>query len=127
MHRSPGAPAAVIGARSDGLERATVELARAVTASDVARSFLEVTEGVVCAAAAAVYLLDDRSGELVLAASSGIPQAAIARSRVIPPADERPLTRAVATGAPVWVESYQELVRAFPRLATTETPAAVLQ
>lgn len=106
------------------LQRATTELAAALTADEVTGTLLRASQRALGAAAGVVYG-PFVSGRAALLGSHG---ATLSPGRESLGAEEPlPLAWAMVHGEPLWLESYEQLIERFPVLAHVTTPAAKLQ
>jgi signal transduction histidine kinase len=112
--------------RLERLQRATARLAGALSGGEVAQALLGLSEEVLGAVAAVVYLREEASGQMRLAGARGVPDAD-ERFGVLDPDADVPLARAMARGEPLWYQSHAELLRAYPPAAQARTPGAHLQ
>ncbi len=99
------------------LQKLTASLAAAATAEDVARVLVE--DGAEMLDAATSLLFRPRGERLELVASRGASDALAAALRELPVGDEAPASNAFRSRTPVWVDTADEYVSRFPRLAST--------
>jgi signal transduction histidine kinase len=109
------------------LQQATSSLATALTVGDVTDTIIGLSKTVLGAAASVVYLLDEESGTFQLAGSRGIAAATAERWPTLPLNAPLPLSTAIRRREPIWFETYDELVRAYPQVAPSATPASNMQ
>ena len=107
------------------LRQATADVAAALSARDVADVLLSVAERVLGAAAGVVYFTREDEKSLYLEAARGVPSAV--RLSVLTEEVPLPLARIIKERLPAWFESYDELVRAYPNVASSPTPTERLQ
>jgi PAS domain S-box-containing protein len=98
------------------LQATTSALARALTRQEVGDIALREGLGNFSALAGLVYLLDDRREQLRLIASMHASEARRALFTTVPLTTELPVTAAVRSGEPVFLESRDELRKRYPVL-----------
>jgi PAS domain S-box-containing protein len=106
------------------LQRATTELAAALTADDVTETLLRTSQRALGAAAAVVYGPFE-GGRAALRGSHGATLSAERDS--IGEEEPLPLAWAMAHREPLWFETYEQLIERFPGLGHIATPAAKVQ
>jgi signal transduction histidine kinase len=111
--------------RASALHDAGVRIARAETREEIATVAVDAVFDVLGAAAAVVYSASE--GALVRLAARALPVERDEAMRVLPLDAPYPLATAVATSEPVWIESYDDLVRLYPVARQAATPASKLQ
>ena len=95
----------------------TEAFGRALTRDEVARVVLDLGLPAVGAVSGMVHLVDAGGAEVELTASVGVPDALVAAMRVLPTGGtDLPGYEAVRTGAPVWLETEDEVRARYPRL-----------
>ncbi|MCP3137231.1 sensor histidine kinase [Pyxidicoccus xibeiensis] len=104
--------------RLSRIQTVTEAFGRALTRDEVARVVLELGLPAVGAVGGMVHLLDAGGTAVELTASVGVPEELVAPMRVLPRGGkDLPGYEAVRTGAPVWLESADEVRTRYPRLA----------
>ncbi|MDP8957239.1 MAG: GAF domain-containing protein [Actinomycetota bacterium] len=98
------------------LQAVTAALSEAITVSDVVRVVLERGSAVLGATAGLVAMLEEDGATLSVIGATGYPADLIERWRTIPMDQAAPLTEAVRTGKPVFVESRTEWESRYPNL-----------
>ena len=98
------------------LQELTAALSAAVTPDEVARAIFTEGVGAVEAQGANLYW-EAEPGELLLTRSHGLPPEAVPALRQLQGEVELPAVRAYRTGEPIWLESREALVGAYPELA----------
>jgi PAS domain S-box-containing protein len=101
------------------LQAATAALSMALTRDQVAEVILDQGVAALGAQAGAVALLTEDGLDLELVHASGLSPHVRERGQRLPLAEAIPMTEAVRTGAPVWVEERDVPVR-FPSLAAVQ-------
>ncbi|MBZ4419173.1 GAF domain-containing protein [Myxococcus sp. RHSTA-1-4] len=95
----------------------TEAFGRALTRDEVARVVLDLGLPAVGAVAGMVHLVDPAGTAVELTASVGVPEEVVASMRVLPRGGkDLPGYDAVRAGAPVWLESADEVRARYPRL-----------
>jgi signal transduction histidine kinase len=95
----------------------TEAFGRALTRDEVARVVLELGLPAVGAVAGMVHLVDPTGASVELTAAVGVPEELVASMRVLPKGGgDLPGYEAVRTGAPVWLETPDEVRARYPRL-----------
>ncbi len=112
--------------RLDRLQRATARLAGALSVGQVTEALLGLSEDVLGAVAAVVYLRDETTGQMRLAGGRGVPEVE-QRMPVLSPEAPLPLATAIARAEPVWFDSPAALLAAYPNVAHARTPRSSLQ
>ncbi|MFP2930154.1 GAF domain-containing protein, partial [Pyxidicoccus sp. 3LG] len=104
--------------RLSRFQAVTEAFGRALTRDEVARVVLELGLPAVGAVGGMVHLLDEAGTSVELTASVGVPEELVAPMRVLPRGGkDLPGYDAVRTGAPVWLETPEEVRSRYPRLA----------
>ncbi|WP_240360687.1 GAF domain-containing protein [Pyxidicoccus caerfyrddinensis] len=104
--------------RLSRFQAVTEAFGRALTRDEVARVVLELGLPAVGAMGGMVHLVDAGGKAVELTASVGVPDELLAPMRVLPKGGrDLPGYDAVRTGAPVWLESPDEVRARYPRLA----------
>lgn len=112
------------GQRTERLVKITAAIAEAVDPPQVLWAVVDNVAAALDASSIGFWLLSDDGERLQLARSIGYrPEARAHLETVIVSARPRiPVTDAVLGGEPIWLESQQELLRAYPHLRGVATP-----
>jgi len=103
--------------RLSRFQAVTEAFGRALTRDEVARVVLDLGLPAVGAVSGMVHLVDAGGAEVELTASVGVPDELVAAMRVLPKGGtDLPGYEAVRTGAPVWLETEDEVRARYPRL-----------
>jgi signal transduction histidine kinase len=104
--------------RLSRFQAVTEAFGRALTRDEVARVVLDLGLPAVGAVGGMVHLIDPGGAAVELTASVGVPDELVAPMRVLPKGGrDLPGYDAVRTGAPVWLETPDEVRARYPRLA----------
>ncbi|NMO14010.1 GAF domain-containing protein [Pyxidicoccus fallax] len=109
--------------RLSRFQAVTEAFGRALTRDEVARVVLELGLPAVGAVGGMVHLVDPAGTAVELTASVGVPEDLVAPMRVLPKGGkDLPGYEAVRTGAPVWLETADEVRARYPRLSSLVGP-----
>jgi signal transduction histidine kinase len=112
--------------RLSRFQAVTEAFGRALTRDEVARVVLDLGLPAVGAVSGMVHLVDPSGKAVELTASVGVPEEMVAPMRVLPRGgSDLPGYDAVKTGAPVWLESQEEVRSRYPKLAGMVTTGRV--
>ncbi len=109
------------------LQSVTAALSRAMTVEQVADVVLSRMKDFVQASSAITSLLSKDGRDLLLVSCIGTPPAGVERLRVLPLDAPLPLAAAVRTGAPIWLESREDITSTFPQLHALASPGEETQ
>jgi GAF domain-containing protein/anti-sigma regulatory factor (Ser/Thr protein kinase) len=105
-------------ARMRLLYNLTTRLSQAFNVEEVASVTIEETRGALQARAAMVMMLDESGTSLRTASSSGYPPEVVVALRSTPLEAPTPIAHALRTGAPVFIESLDDLAARFPDMVS---------
>jgi signal transduction histidine kinase len=111
--------------RVQTLAKVSARLSRLLSADEVAQVVITEAHDALRASASVAYVESENESELVLLAGRGIEADWLPRLRHLPLDAPLPLTAAVRSGQPVWVESREALVGQFPSLGSTQVTQAL--
>ena len=109
------------------LRAVMARLAEALTLEDAARVLVGEAVEMLGASACAIGLLDDTGEQIQLVAYSGMGSESVDRWRSFPITTELPLATAMRTGEPVWLETREALLAAYPITAEARMSPEHLQ